>query len=103
MVELDPCAVKLSLQMIVVRAIHLNRSAFIDERAKLQQLSSEILVVASVHITGTVQTQHSACAVLARVADRDGTLFWGDYRSRTSLLEHLLPIVGMNRRYMHEL
>ena len=60
MVELDPCAVQLSLQMIVVRAIHLNRSASIDERAKLEQLSSEVLVVASVHITGTVQTQHSS-------------------------------------------
>ena len=35
--------------------------------------------------------------------DNNGsTLPWGDYRSLTGLLEHLLPIVGMNRRYMHE-
>ena len=44
-----------------------------------------------------------ACTTLARVVDQDATLPWGDYRSLTGLLEHLLPIVGMNRRYMHEL
>ena len=44
-----------------------------------------------------------ACTTLVRIADRDPTLPWGDYRSLTGLLEHLLPIVGMNRRYMHEL
>ena len=63
--------------------------------------------VADIPCIGVAHTERvktvRAGAVLARVAGRNGTLFWGDYRSLTGLLEHLLPIVGMNRRYMHEL
>mgnify|MGYP003920014363 FL=1 len=44
-----------------------------------------------------------ACTALERVARADSTLEWGEYRSLVGLLEHLLPIVGFNRRQMHEL
>ena len=44
-----------------------------------------------------------ACAALERVARADSTLELGEYRSLVGLLEHLLPIVGFNRRQMHEL
>lgn len=43
-----------------------------------------------------------ACNALERVANRDSSLAWADYRSDVGLLEHLLPIVGLNRRYIHE-
>ena len=64
--------------------------------------------VANIPCIGVAHTERvktvRACAVLSRVTDCDATLIWGDYRSLTGLLEHLLPIVvGMNRRYMHEL
>ena len=63
--------------------------------------------VANIPCIGVAHTERvktfRACAILTRVASHDATLIWGDYRSLAGLLEHLLPIVGMNRRYMHEL
>ena len=62
--------------------------------------------VANIPCIGVAHTERAktvrACTALSRVIDRDPTLLWGDYCSLTGLLEYLLPIVGMNRRYMHE-
>ena len=78
-----------------------SRSRMAIPRRRLAGAGGVWCGVANILCIGVAHTERAktvrACAVLARVADGDAMLIWGDYRSLTGLLEHLFPTVGMNR------